>query len=72
MTQALLQSSNDQPISDLELDLTFSEQLADKVTSARQAMERAVGYQLEIERFEHIEVAGEGVLRVFWRKAVAE
>jgi hypothetical protein len=70
MTQDIRQSNDDQPFSHLEDDLILSEQLEAKVTVARQTMERAVGCQLEIDRFEPIEVAGEWLLRVFWRKVI--
>jgi hypothetical protein len=71
MTQTIQQSIDDQPFSHLEDNLILSEQLEAKVSVARQTMERAVGCQLEIDRFEPIEVAGEWLLRVFWRKIIA-
>jgi hypothetical protein len=71
MTQTIRQSNDDQPFSHLEDNLILSEQLEAKVGVARQTMERAVGCQLEIDRFEPIEVAGEWLLRVFWRKIIA-
>ena len=46
-----------------------SAELEVKVATARQAMEAAVGYPLEIDRFEPIASGGEWTLRVFWRKA---
>jgi hypothetical protein len=71
MTQTIRQQNDDQPFSHLEDNLILSEQLEAKVSVARQTMERAVGCQLEIDRFEPIEVAGEWLLRVFWRKIIA-
>jgi hypothetical protein len=71
MTQTIQQSIDDQPFSHLENNLILSEQLEAEVSVARQTMERAVGCQLEIDRFEPIEVAGEWLLRVFWRKIIA-
>jgi hypothetical protein len=71
MIQALQQSNNDLPFSLLEDELMLSEQLEAKVAAARQTMERAVGCRLEIERFEPVEVEGNWVLRVFWRKVLA-
>ena len=40
-----------------------------QVAEARCAMESAVGYPLEIDRFEPVQADGEWKLRVFWRKA---
>ena len=72
MNQVLQQSNEDQLLfSHLEDELTLSDQLEARVTAARQTMERAAGCQLEIDRFEPIEVAGEWLLRVFWRKVLA-
>jgi hypothetical protein len=71
MIQTLQQSNNDQLFSHLDDELMLSEQLVARVTGARQTMERAIGCRLEIERFEPIEVAGNWVLRVFWRKVLA-
>jgi hypothetical protein len=71
MIQALQQSNNEQLFSHLDDELMLSEQLEAKVTGVRQTMERAVGCRLEIERFEPVEVAGNWVLRVFWRKILA-
>jgi hypothetical protein len=71
MIQTLQQSNNDQLFSHLDDELMLSEQLVARVTGARQTMERAIGCRLEIERFEPVEVAGNWVLRVFWRKVLA-
>ena len=46
-----------------------SADLETKVSAARLAMERAVGFRLEIDRFERIQIEGTWKLRVFWRKA---
>jgi hypothetical protein len=71
MIQALQQSNDDLPFSHLEDELMLSEQLEAKVTAARQTMERTVGCRLEIARFEPVEIDGNWVLRVFWRKVLA-
>ena len=46
-----------------------SAELEAQVAAARCAMEAAVGYPLEIDRFEPIKSDGDWKLRVFWRKA---
>ena len=69
--QALQQSNDDQPFSHLDHELMLSEHLEAEVTAARRTMERAVGCRLEIERFDPVEVDGDWMLRVFWRKVLA-
>ena len=44
--------------------------LETKIATACQVMESAVGYRLEIDRFEPLQVDGQWKLRVFWRKAL--
>jgi len=43
--------------------------LETKVMAARLAMESAVGYRLEIDRFEPVQIDAKWTLRVRWRKA---
>ena len=71
MTQIIQRSNEDQLFSHVEYDLMVSKQLEPKITAAQQIMEGAVGCQLEIDRFEPVKVAGEWILRVFWRKALS-